>query len=164
MRVEWRPERGWWGQIHDLKGLGMHHLATGPIAMLRKVPNQKRIHMTPLDCEEMPMISEWELTSRKAKFEGDDASRGWGGGGLEGLVEGRATRLRVPHVISAAGRHGHAAGSKGSVHHCGLLKIDGRLRGLITWAVCASCICGGCHGWSFVSCWWIWTPCSTRGC
>ncbi len=25
------------GQIHDLKGLGMHHLATGPIAMLRKV-------------------------------------------------------------------------------------------------------------------------------
>jgi hypothetical protein len=24
-------------QIHDLKGLGMHHLATGPISILRKV-------------------------------------------------------------------------------------------------------------------------------
>eukprot|EP00285_Hemiselmis_virescens_P010365 CAMPEP_0173381878 /NCGR_PEP_ID=MMETSP1356-20130122/4313_1 /TAXON_ID=77927 ORGANISM="Hemiselmis virescens, Strain PCC157" /NCGR_SAMPLE_ID=MMETSP1356 /ASSEMBLY_ACC=CAM_ASM_000847 /LENGTH=344 /DNA_ID=CAMNT_0014335925 /DNA_START=179 /DNA_END=1210 /DNA_ORIENTATION=- len=27
-------------EVHDLKGLGMHHLATGPIALLRKIVNE----------------------------------------------------------------------------------------------------------------------------
>jgi hypothetical protein len=31
---------GYFTQVHDLKGLGMHHLATGPVGLLRKIVSE----------------------------------------------------------------------------------------------------------------------------